>query len=60
VVWDATLADLLSEIRRTKDQFRSDFERASCDGYSPGQAISEALGLSAYGPGDLPAAPVAS
>ncbi len=42
------------------DQFRFDFERAFCDGYSPWQAIQEALGLSAYGAGDLPAAPVAS
>jgi hypothetical protein len=60
VVWDAALADLLSEYGATKDQFRFDFERAFCDGYSPWQAIQEALGLSAYGPGDLPAAPVAS
>ncbi len=60
VVWDAALADLLSEYGATKDQFRFDFERAFCDGYSPWQAIQEALGLSAYGAGDLPAAPVAS
>ena len=50
VVWDATLADLLSEYGAITDDFRFDFERAFYDGHSPWQAIQEALGLSAYGP----------
>jgi hypothetical protein len=59
VVWDATLADLLGNYGATRDQFRFDFERAFYDGYSPGQAIQQALGLAAYRQTDLRTAPVA-
>jgi hypothetical protein len=59
VVWDATLADLLSDYRATRHEFRFDFERAFYDGYSPWQAIQQALGLAAYRQADLRTAPVA-
>jgi hypothetical protein len=59
VVWDATLADLLSDYGASRHEFRFDFERAFYDGYSPWQAIQAALGLAAYRQADLRTAPVA-
>jgi hypothetical protein len=60
VVWDATLTDLLGDYGAARDEFRFDFERSFYDGYSPWQAIQEALGLASYRPGGLRTAPVAS
>jgi hypothetical protein len=59
VVWDATLTDLLGDHGATRDEFRFDFERSFYDGYSPWQAVQEALGLAAYRRGALRTAPVA-
>ena len=53
VVWNATLEDLLAEHGAGSDQFRFDFERTFLDGYTPFEAVQEALGLAIYTPSDL-------
>ena len=53
VVWNATLEDLLAEHATRSDQFHFDFERTFLEGYTPFEAVQEALGLAIYTPSDL-------
>ena len=53
VVWNAALEDLLAEHGAGRDQFHFDFERTFLDGYTPFEAVQEALGLAIYTPSDL-------
>ena len=53
VVWNAALEDLLAERGAGRDQFHFDFERSFLDGYTPFEAVQEAVGLALYTPSDL-------
>ena len=53
VVWNSALTDLLSERGVQCGQFHFDFEQAFLDGYTPVEAVAEALGLATYTASDL-------
>ena len=48
VVWNSALADLLAECGLRWEEFHFDFEQAFLDGYTPVEAVAEALGLAIY------------
>ena len=53
VVWNSALADLLAECGLRWEEFHFDFEQAFLDGYTPVEAVAEALGLAIYLASDL-------
>jgi hypothetical protein len=55
VVWNSAAGDILSERGLNMGEFHFDFEQAFLDGYTPAEAVGEALGLAIYTASDLAA-----
>jgi hypothetical protein len=53
VVWNTTLENLLAKHGAGRNQFHFDFERTFLYGYTPSEAVQEALGLAIHTPSDL-------